>query len=276
MFPTLRAPIVPHVSFPLSFPTDSYRLIAVGDVHGCLEELLCLLSIVKFPVPPSIAVIPPNIELKLKAESTFPTISQSLSYSIHGESIIDTSWLKIESDSKACTEESNQSKDSAISTILIVLGDLVNKGPFSAEVIQFLRRLQEYYDVANAIESNDHKYYVFCIRGNHDEAAIKWATETEKEIPEKYDYVYKLDRYAFPHSSVGKERTSSSILPQSRCGVVSRVALHHHHSKAPRSLSACGSAAGPSPRATALPRPLLPARRAVSRRSRLARCSTWN
>ncbi|WP_347157610.1 metallophosphoesterase family protein [Pontibacter chitinilyticus] len=62
---------------------------------------------------------------------------------------------------------------------LYILGDLVNKGPGSKEVIDFILQLRE------------QQYQVFCLRGNHDQMLLKAAkkgekaltlTETEKEL----------------------------------------------------------------------------------------------
>ena len=74
---------------------EGTRAIIVGDVHGCLEELKMLLSVVNF----------------------------------------------------------NHTQDR-----LILVGDLVNKGPNSTGVISFMRELKD---------------TAFAVRGNHDEAALK-------------------------------------------------------------------------------------------------------
>lgn len=90
------------------------RLIVVGDVHGCLEELQQLLV------------------------------------------------------------ESNYNKNEGDEVLLV--GDLVNKGPLSAETVQFAR------------ENNFH-----CIRGNHDDFALCHALQlVEKSTHPGLQYIEKL------------------------------------------------------------------------------------
>lgn len=89
------------------------RLVVVGDVHGCLEELQDLLE-----------------KCEYQAEGTK----------------------------------------------VLLLGDLVNKGPFSAEVVQFARQHQ-----------------MWCIRGNHDDAALCYALQLLPVTrPEYLTYLGKL------------------------------------------------------------------------------------
>lgn len=95
------------------------RLIVVGDVHGCLEELQQLLI------------------------------------------------------------ESNYSKEEGDEVLLV--GDLVNKGPFSAETVQYAR------------ENMFH-----CIRGNHDDFALCHALQlVEKSTHPGLQYISKLSQYVF-------------------------------------------------------------------------------
>jgi len=62
-------------------------------------------------------------------------------------------------------------------TTLILVGDLVNKGPYSAEVVKYARSLNPY-----------------CVRGNHDDAALSHALGISKRPrDETYDYVDKFD-----------------------------------------------------------------------------------
>lgn len=63
---------------------------------------------------------------------------------------------------------------------LVMLGDYVNKGPYSAEVIKYVRSLSGAY----------------CIRGNHDDAMLSYALNLNASMqrPTSYDYIDKLDR----------------------------------------------------------------------------------
>lgn len=90
------------------------RIIIIGDVHGCLDELKDLL-------------------------------------------------VKCEYDSASCT--------------LIFVGDLVNKGPYSAETVNYVRNQGAY-----------------CVRGNHDESALTCALKIEHKSARQYDYVAKFTR----------------------------------------------------------------------------------
>ena len=63
---------------------------------------------------------------------------------------------------------------------LVLLGDYVNKGLYSAEVIKYVRSLTGAY----------------CIRGNHDDAMLSYALNLNASMqrPTSYDYIDKLDR----------------------------------------------------------------------------------
>jgi len=65
---------------------------------------------------------------------------------------------------------------------LILLGDYVNKGHCSAEVIKYVRSLDGAY----------------CIRGNHDDAMLSHALKPMQR-PISYEYIDKLDRSVHPH-----------------------------------------------------------------------------
>lgn len=94
------------------------KLIIVGDVHGCLEELKILLT--------------------------------------------------------RCSYEKERDK-------VIFVGDLVNKGPSSAEVIRFVRGMG-----------------ASCVRGNHDDDALYYALKAKDDtavLPAHYQYVKDLSRY---------------------------------------------------------------------------------
>ena len=92
------------------------RLIVVGDVHGCFDELRILLE-----------------------KCAYSSVQDSL----------------------------------------IFVGDLVNKGPSSAAVVKFARSIGAY-----------------CVRGNHDDAAISRALKKKNvgpyEIPASYQYLNEL------------------------------------------------------------------------------------
>lgn len=63
---------------------------------------------------------------------------------------------------------------------LVFVGDLVNKGPFSAEVVKFVRSIG-----------------AVCVRGNHDDTAIFHALQAnvhDVNPPERYQYLKELDR----------------------------------------------------------------------------------
>lgn len=61
-------------------------------------------------------------------------------------------------------------------TSVLLLGDLVNKGFYSAEVIQYAREIN-----------------AFCIRGNHDDYALKYALDlVPSPTPEHLSYLSKL------------------------------------------------------------------------------------
>ena len=67
--------------------------------------------------------------------------------------------------------------DANNNTTVILVGDLVNKGPYSAEVIALVRKIGAY-----------------CVRGNHDEAALEEFYKNGKKSS-KYDFLRKLSRY---------------------------------------------------------------------------------
>ena len=200
MFPTLKPPILPHQYLqPSLFPFNAYRVIAVGDIHGCLDELVALLNVCEFPLPDNIT--PPVVLPRSHSEGQ--NSADILEYEI-APFDYDRSWLDFDSfeptneskKRKLDTSDSPHISDYAMysTTILIILGDLVNKGPYSAEVVQFLRRLEIYCETKNLCNEKE-KFHVFCLRGNHDEAAIKWATTTDtSSIPEKYEYVRQWSR----------------------------------------------------------------------------------
>jgi len=70
---------------------------------------------------------------------------------------------------------------------LVLLGDYVNKGFYSAEVIKYVRSLAGAY----------------CIRGNHDDAVLSYALKPNASMqrPTSYDYIDKLDRSVGSFSS---------------------------------------------------------------------------
>ena len=90
------------------------RLVIVGDVHGCLDELKELLA--------------------------------------------------------KCAYNPND-------TTLIFVGDLVNKGPYSAETVSYVRTLGAY-----------------CVRGNHDESALTCALKIEHKSARNYEYASQFTR----------------------------------------------------------------------------------
>eukprot|EP01036_Dinobryon_divergens_P029815 gene29815-38969_t len=214
MYPTLRVPILPHVTLPLILPPIPYRLIVVGDIHGCLHELITLLHICDFPLPSSLVSIPEDF----KVESIKSSDEEKQLYEFKFSSdTVDGSWLVKTNLNEEIKETSSPITPDAITlgkrknrvdtafdstcdneqmtTILIILGDLVNKGPFSAEVVNFLHSLELYCEAENK-KSDTRKHFVYCLRGNHDEAAIRWVTDPNPVliIPEKYQYVTRWSK----------------------------------------------------------------------------------
>jgi predicted phosphodiesterase len=63
-------------------------------------------------------------------------------------------------------------------TTLILVGDLVNKGPYSAETVSYVRQLGAY-----------------CVRGNHDESALTCALKIEHKSARNYEYAAQFTRY---------------------------------------------------------------------------------
>lgn len=63
------------------------------------------------------------------------------------------------------------------SDLLIFVGDLVNKGPYSAEVVRYVREMNG-----------------LCVTGNHDETMLEKVIDRQngKTIPDKYSYLDKL------------------------------------------------------------------------------------
>lgn len=90
------------------------KILIVGDVHGCLDELKELLA-------------------------------------------------------KCAFDPSN--------TTLILVGDLVNKGPYSAETVRYVRSIG-----------------ALCVRGNHEESALTCALKIEHKSARNYAYASQLTR----------------------------------------------------------------------------------
>lgn len=62
---------------------------------------------------------------------------------------------------------------------IVLVGDLVNKGPYSAGVIKFVREIG-----------------ASCVRGNHDDAALSKALQAKtfcKDLPSHYQYLKELN-----------------------------------------------------------------------------------
>ena len=109
------SPTIMHANLLDGFDGSS-RLIIIGDVHGCLEELKLLL--------------------------------------LH------------------CSYRKETDK-------VVFVGDLVNKGPYSAEVVKFVRKIG-----------------ARCVRGNHDDAALSKALKakkSDKDLPSHYQYLKELN-----------------------------------------------------------------------------------
>jgi hypothetical protein len=86
---------------------------------------------------------------------------------------------------------------------VFLVGDLVNKGPYSADVVKFARK------------SNFH-----CVRGNHDDRAL-WYVYNPLDRPEKYNYLDDLSRYVFlPITRTGIKCFASVFM---------RLNCHIHH-----------------------------------------------
>lgn len=97
------------------------RIIIIGDLHGCYEELKDLLKLCLF----------------------------------------------------------QKEKD-----ILIFVGDLVNKGPYSVEVIRYIYQL--------SLEN-----IAYIVRGNHDEAMLEIEQRDVNNRTSKYSYIQQLTRLFF-------------------------------------------------------------------------------
>lgn len=68
---------------------------------------------------------------------------------------------------------------------IILVGDLVNKGPLSAEVIQYVRSQQQ--------QRESHHYNIFAVRGNHDDAALAAALgDKERAQKPRYSWTKQL------------------------------------------------------------------------------------
>jgi predicted phosphodiesterase len=118
---------VPKPSIPHRIITEEEiktwsRLIVIGDVHGCLDELKALLQQCEYDVT-------------------------------KGDQVL-------------------------------LLGDLVNKGPYSAEVVRFVRESK-----------------MLCLRGNHDDHALYRALSSSSSLSssswfsKKSAYIHLLSRY---------------------------------------------------------------------------------
>jgi predicted phosphodiesterase len=100
--------------------SSSHKILIVGDVHGCLDELKALVT-------------------------------------------------------KASMLHNDQKEFAAV----ILVGDLCNKGPYSAEMIQYVRSRR--------------KRNWFSVRGNHDNAALAAALgDVHRQAKKKYDWVHSL------------------------------------------------------------------------------------
>jgi len=92
---------------------ENKRVLIIGDVHGCLDELVALLA--------------------------------------------------------KCNYDADVDQ-------VVLVGDLVNKGPKSAEVVRYVREIPN----------------VLCVLGNHDVALLKWLSKPEPLRPASYAYASQL------------------------------------------------------------------------------------
>jgi hypothetical protein len=124
---TLPRPAVAHQEIEIC-RKDS--VLVVGDVHGCLEELL---------------------------------------------ELVDRAAVAYDSD-----EEEGKGKEGNGCVYVVLVGDLVNKGPRSADVVRLVRTMKK-------------RDGWLCVRGNHDDGALLAAVGDERrKSKRRYDWVDDL------------------------------------------------------------------------------------
>ena len=122
------------------------------------------------------------------AKSSLPTPIPKVPHKVLQERDLNQSII-IVGDIHGCLEELRdllcKCNYDPITCTAILVGDLVNKGPHSVEVVKFVR------------SENIH-----CVRGNHDDTALSHALGTNvKEKSDAYKYVEDFTRYGTMHSS---------------------------------------------------------------------------
>lgn len=137
------------------------------------------------PITYSTALKMSNVKQMQPIGNPFNTPNPSVAHQILSEAQVG-SRLIIIGDVHGCLDELKQlltdCNYSACRDTLMFVGDLVNKGPYSAEVVRFIQQLQ--------IPSQPVHYGVYCVRGNHDESALSHALGTNSEPRSPvYDYV---------------------------------------------------------------------------------------
>jgi hypothetical protein len=166
--------VLPPPPLPPKFTNgNNGKVLVIGDVHGCLDELQELVH-------------------QASQQTALPLCDDDDNNSSSKDNKADNN--------KQQTITASSSSSSAFYAIIIV-GDLVNKGPNSLGVLRYVQsQIQQQQQQGTSATSTSSTAWL-CIRGNHDNAALEVALNKQSVKRHKGKYEWVCDSSSDPNGN---------------------------------------------------------------------------